>query len=81
MSWTLDKKMFLAILIGAIFILHISSLLPILFGNHLVLMDLNEQYIVWLLRACIVLVVKIILFYTLLSYLLTEDLQDTHYER
>lgn len=81
MSWTLDKKMFQAILIGAIFILHISSLLPILFGNHLVLMDLNEQYIVWLLRACIVLVVKIILFYTLLSYVFTEDLQDTHYER
>ena len=76
LSWTLDKKMFQAILIGAILVLHVSSLIPIIFGNHLVLMDLNEQYIVWILRACIVLVVKIIMFYALLSYLFTEDIKD-----
>lgn len=76
LSWSLDKKMFQAILIGAILVLHVSSLIPILFGNHLVLMELNKQYIIWILRACIVLVVKIIMFYTLLSYLFTEDIKD-----
>ena len=38
LSCSLDKKMFQAILIGAILVLHVSSLIPILFGNHLVLM-------------------------------------------
>lgn len=71
-----DRKMFKMIVVGSIFILHISNLVPILFSNYLLNIVGSTQIIVWLLRACVVLIVKILVFYTLLSYIFQKDIKD-----
>lgn len=51
-------------------------MIPVLFGNYLLTVDTNTQMIVWILRACIILVVKIVIFYTLLSYVYLQNYND-----
>lgn len=76
MVLSLDKKIFQAIVVGSIFVIHSSSLVPLLFGNFLVTMEHNTQVIVWILRACIILVVKIIMIYALLPHIFSVDIKD-----
>ncbi|MBK9257723.1 MAG: hypothetical protein IPM42_19875 [Saprospiraceae bacterium] len=72
---SLDKKLFKIIIVGSILILHSSALIPILLSNYLLNMNLNTQMIVWILRGCTTIVVKVIIFYTLLSYMYSDEIK------
>lgn len=66
---SLDNKLFRTILVGSVFIMHGTSLFPLLFGNYLMVnFDWNSQMMVWLVRASVIMIVKLIIFYTLLSH-------------
>ena len=64
---TLDEKMLRVIFVGAVFVTQACNLIPSIFGNYLITIDSNVQALIWVLRACIMLVVKIILVYVLMS--------------
>ncbi len=73
---SLDKKLLRMFMVGSVLITHSSNMIPVLFGNYLLTVDTNTQMIVWILRACIILVVKIVIFYTLLSYVYLQNYND-----
>jgi hypothetical protein len=75
LNYTLDKKLFLSITVGSVFILHTSSLIPLLFSNFLLNAKSENEIVIWLLRALIILIIKILTFYALLPYLFSKRIQ------
>ena len=65
----LENKFFRVILTGSILIMHSTNLFPLLFGNALINLDYMAQDIIWVIRASVILVVKIIIFYTLIGHI------------
>lgn len=64
----LEKKMLRLILTGSILVIHSTQLFPVLFGNALITLGSENEAIIWIVRACIILLVKIIIFYTLIGH-------------
>lgn len=65
----LEDKFLRVILTGSILVMHSVHLFPLLFGNALLELDPMAQDIIWVIRASVILVVKIIIFYTLIGHI------------
>lgn len=72
----LEKKLFRLILTGCILIIHCAQLFPVLFGNIMFELELREQSAIWVVRAVIVLITRVIIFYTLLGHFISHKVQS-----
>lgn len=64
----IENKMFRLILTGAIMVIHSTQLIPLLFGNTIIASEKGQLTVIWIVRAAIVLIIKLIIFYTLLGH-------------